>query len=84
MDNLWSWLFNQAPSIVILGTVCIYQFKIIQKKDGLLHNVSEKAIKIATMYQALGGINSQEHKTIIAKIEEMVSFVKFHINNGKR
>lgn len=83
MEQVFSWLVNQVPSIVILGFFVVWQARTIYQKDKLLLKVSERAIEIATKYQVLGNNNSKEHQEILRNIKDFMDLVKFYHLNKK-
>lgn len=84
---LVTFILQQTPIIAFMGLVLWFVYKetsaslkrkdaIILKKDDQLTALSEKALKVASLWDAKSDLNSREHDNIIDLIDEIRDDVK--------
>jgi len=82
MDML-DWVLQQSLPVTILSVI-IYKMwgyiltkdKTIKAKDEALAKLSELALKVAALWDVKSNLNTEEHKQIKAKVQELLDFTK--------
>lgn len=78
--NLTDWLLQQAPVIVVMGTVIWWLQKRLTKRELELKKVSEKTIELATKWELKadthGEKNRKSHEEIMKELIKIKSKLK--------
>jgi hypothetical protein len=80
VTDIWDWLKDQAPVIVVMGVVMWWLAKRLVKSETRNEKLTEQVIKIATLWesksQSLSDDDKEFKKDIYKSLQEIVAIIK--------
>lgn len=88
MENISTWLLDQAPVIVVMGLVIYWLQKRLVKAEDDKDKLSENVIKLTTLWESKASELGEDDKEFKEKVLESLNEIKItlktkHYNNAE-
>jgi predicted nucleic acid-binding Zn-ribbon protein len=74
--NIWNWLIQQAPVVIVMGIVIWWLAKRLEKAEDEKDLLSKDVIKISTLWEAKADKMDEEDKSTKQQILSLLTEIK--------